>query len=158
MPGSKRINLTGMRFGSLQVLGFAKKRGYHYVYRVKCDCGEYCEVYQANLRKGATKSCGCERTKHGHYKGNAPTRTYNTWQSMKKRCYDISYEHYYLYGERGIVVCDIWIDSFERFLKDMGERPEGKTLDRIDTNGNYEPDNCKWSTYKEQSANRRKKC
>lgn len=95
-----------------------------------------------------------DRRVHGHSPKGAPTLTYRSWQSMISRCtYDTnaSWEHY---GGRGITVCERW-RAFTNFLADMGERPEGKTLDRIDPDGNYEPSNCRWATPTEQRANRR---
>lgn len=80
-------------------------------------------------------------------------REYNSWYSMKQRCLNTNKDNYSAYGGRGIKICDRWIESFDNFLEDMGNRPEGTTLDRIDSNGNYEPSNCKWSTYSEQTLN-----
>jgi hypothetical protein len=90
--------------------------------------------------------------KHGHGYG---TPTYKSYWSMKQRCLNENHYNYKNYGGRGIKICDRWINSFNNFLDDMGERPEGLTLDRIDNNGNYEPDNTKWSTSKEQRMNSR---
>lgn len=91
--------------------------------------------------------------KHGHC-GTTRTPTYYTWQCMKERCNSQSHRSFKYYGGRGIRVCEKW-NTFESFLNDMGIRPDGKYLDRIDSNGNYEPSNCKWSTMKEQQNNRR---
>lgn len=82
--------------------------------------------------------------------------TYTTWQAMKKRCYYTKHHSYKNYGGRGIVVCDRWKDSYENFLTDMGERPSGTTINRINNDGNYEPSNCEWATDKVQSLNKRK--
>jgi hypothetical protein len=111
-------------------------------------------------------SCGCLRrettaarhgnTTHGHTAGRKPSPTFNSWASMRDRCRRPAASAYWNYGGRGIKVCDRWAESFENFLADMGERPEGKTLDRIDPLGNYEPGNVRWSTPTEQARNRRK--
>lgn len=87
--------------------------------------------------------------------GMSRTKTYNSWVSMLQRCYNPNETGYKNWGGRGITVCDAWNNSFEAFLADMGERPEGTSLDRIDNNGDYEPGNCKWSTRKEQNLNKR---
>lgn len=98
------------------------------------------------------------RERHGHSVNGPdgkPTRTYHTWRAMRKRCLYPSHHRYPRYGGRGITICPEW-DDFSKFLADMGERPEGRTLDRIDTDGNYELSNCRWATPKEQRANRSK--
>lgn len=101
------------------------------------------------------------RKRHGHRarggnKGACPSRTYTTWQTMKQRCLNPNHDAWYRYGGMGITICSRWRDSFENFLTDMGERPEGRTLDRIDKDGNYEPGNCRWATPLEQSNNKRR--
>jgi len=100
---------------------------------------------------------GAANRRHGHSPRNGKlSLTYHSWQAMKLRCYYPSQPGFKNYGARGIAVCDRWRNSFENFLADMGERPEGKTLDRYPNNdGNYEPGNCRWATLSEQQRNRR---
>ena len=92
---------------------------------------------------------------HGHFANGKGTPTYRTWNAMKQRCNNCNAPNYYLYGGRGIKICKEWNDSFIAFLSDMGERPKGTTLDRIDSNGDYCKENCRWATPKEQSMNLR---
>ena len=125
----------------------------------QCECGTIKPVLYTYIKSGRSKSCGCWtrdnwktiNLKHNHTK----TTEYRIWCNMKTRCTNPNVEHYKNYGGRGITICKQWLESFEQFYKDMGKRPEGKTLDRIDNNKGYEPSNCKWSTYSEQARNRR---
>jgi len=96
-------------------------------------------------------------TKHGHWIGNKQSSTYKSWRSMKYRCSNTKNKHYY---QKGIKVCERWLNSFVNFLEDMGERPEGCTIDRIDNSKGYTPENCVWSTITEQNNNKQitKKC
>jgi hypothetical protein len=127
-------------------------------FKCKCDCGNNKIIALTRLRSGITKSCGCYelegKTKHKHAPNGKATRTYVTWCNMKTRCNNPNVPYYKNYGGRGIIVCERW-NEFKNFLEDMGERPLGTTIDRINVNGNYEPFNCKWSTPKEQINNRR---
>lgn len=160
---SNRMDLTGQIFTRLKVIkevekpAHLKTNGGRY-WLCKCDCSTEAIVYQGRLRDGTSKSCGClakERriagcTKHGR----VGTREYYSWNNMRNRCNNPKFAQYKDYGGRGINVCKQW-DSFNVFYKDMGTRPEGTSIDRIDNDGNYEPQNCKWSTPKEQMSNRR---
>lgn len=154
-------NIDGKRYGRLVVLKETGRRHEKRDYLCRCDCGNETVVTRSNLICERTKSCGCLRgdaNRHnaemrpGHRQTGTPT--YITWQAMRNRCYNPNADQWNRYGGRGVAVCDRWRKSFDNFLADMGERPEGKTLDRIDSDGNYEPDNCRWATPTEQSRNR----
>jgi hypothetical protein len=156
----KKIELTGLRFGQLVVLREAAPDARREAkWFCACDCGETCVVLSGNLRKGNTRSCGCVRkevtaarsVKHGMSK----TLMFFAWEQMKQRCYNPRNHKFKDYGARGITVCDQWRESFAAFLADMGERPPGKSIDRRENDGNYEPGNCRWATRLEQAANKR---
>lgn len=127
----------------------------------RCDCGYIKKIFSTHVLTGRTKSCGCYRLEVKTIHGNAtPTvgisRTYNSWRSTKARCYQKKQPYYFNYGGRGIKMCDRWKNSFENFLADMGKRPPGKFLDRIDVDKDYKPGNCKWVTRAESSSNERR--
>lgn len=163
-----RIFLKGQRFTRLLVIEDLPIQTVQRSYvRCRCDCGQEVVVRTNALRTGATQSCGClfrekarisglRRRVHGYAGMNHATPTYRTWCSMIARCTYPSMNCWRYYGGRGIAVCERWKD-FSNFLADMGERPIGKTLDRIQVNGNYEPSNCRWATAKQQAQNRRKR-
>ena len=121
----------------------------------QCDCGKQIKVIMGSLTNGGTKSCGClnmeNLTKHGKYK----SIEYAAWCYAKSRCYRKKNISYHNYGGRGIIMCERWKNSFINFFDDMGECPKGFTLDRINTNGNYEPGNCRWVSMLTQANNRR---
>ena len=129
----------------------------------KCECGSERVALAANLKKGFTKSCGCLKreiniarsTTHGHAKRNARDPTYVSWSNMRTRCHNTTNPKYRRYGGMGVSIDPRW-DDFTVFLSDLGPRPEGTTLDRIDPYGNYEPKNCRWATPIVQAHNQRR--
>lgn len=147
---------SGQVFGRLEVVEYISSKAV----RVRCQCGNEKTVQAARLRDGRTSSCGCLRAellgarRRTHGMTEAPE--FSTWMRMRQRCTDPRNISFKLYGGRGITVCDRWRESFEAFLADMGTRPEGASLDRIDPNGNYEPANCRWATPTEQCNNKRR--
>ena len=150
----KRIEV-GDKYGYLVVVEVLPAlRGGNARVIAKCSCGRLKETLALALKNGHVCSCGeCEISREWH--GLSKTKTYESWRGMIARCNNASRPDFHHYGGRGIRVCDAWKKSFTAFLRDMGERPTGMTLDRINPDGNYAPDNCRWADKLTQSQNRR---
>lgn len=152
----KRVkDLTGNKYGRLTVLYYTRMGKKQAKWMCECECGNKTEVFGSAIVGGGTKSCGCLLKINSHRThGMSNTRLYSVWKWMRMRCERPGTNSYDRYGGRGIKVCDRWLE-FENFYEDMGDTyQEGLQLDRIDFDGNYCPENCKWSTTKEQANNR----
>jgi hypothetical protein len=158
--GTNRKDITGNKYGKLTAISFVSCINKKTTWLFKCECGVEKEIKINNVMYNGTMSCGCLRIenflsggsnkKHGKSKSN----TYRIWDTMKQRCTNPNNNSYKRYGKRGIVFCKRWY-KFENFLEDMGEKPKGHTLERINNNLGYNRKNCRWATPKEQARNKR---
>lgn len=163
-PNSKNfIDLTGQRFGRLVVVAYLGRRS-NGLWMTFCDCGNKSAVESGDLKRGHTTSCGCWKSECRRTHGKCHTPEHYIWSTMIQRCENVKDKSYARYGGRGIRVCERWRRSFADFLTDMGQRPAlpntpaGRatvSIDRIDNNAGYFPENCRWTTSPENSRNTR---
>ncbi len=154
------IDITGEVFGNITVIGRSQRKSpAGALWDCQCVCGGATTTTSLKLRSGHTQSCGCKRAtvsatlnlRHGEAN---KTATYRSWKEMRQRCLNPNSDKWKWYGGRGVSICDRW-DSFENFLKDMGDRPKGCSIDRVDHDWNYEPSNCRWATPTQQAETNR---
>ena len=155
---SRAVDLTGMRFERLSVIGKTRKNG-RVAWLCKCDCGNETKPYTTELMRGRAKSCGClqkeiaSKTFHKH--GQCKSRLYRIWSNMIQRCSNPKNDNYHLYGAKGVAVCEEWKDFsvFSKWAMESGYS-DNLSIDRIETNKGYSPKNCRWATPQEQTDNR----
>ncbi len=157
---SRRIDITGQKYGRLIVVGFIGIEGHHSKWNCKCDCGKEKAILATSLKSGRTLSCGClqkeklleANTIHG--KTNSPE--WRSWAKMIRRCRDPRDNRFKSYAGRGITVCERW-SQFDNFISDMGNKPTPKhSIDRVNNDLGYCPENCRWASHTQQARNTRK--
>lgn len=154
--GRPLIDLTGQRFGSWTAVALERSTRHRTWWRVRCDCGFNTTIRGDSLRGGQSLQCApCAAASRSRTHGESRSPTHISWTAMRNRCLNGNHADFPNYGGRGVRICPEW-DSYERFVADMGERPRGMTLDRIDPDGDYRAANCRWATAMEQNRNRRK--
>lgn len=165
MRGQNFIDLTGQKFGRLNVIERSENFGRRTAWLCRCECGNEVRVRAEHLRGGRVNSCGCIRKeavamlkfKHGEARKGECSAEFVAWCAAKARCFNVKSPRYPEWGGRGITMHPEWIDSFQAFLGHVGRRPSPKmTLDRIDNNGNYEPGNVRWASKSQQRINQRR--
>lgn len=158
----RAVDITGQTFHYLTAIKPVGSSKSGVVWECRCKCGKTTKTTAKSLRAGNTKSCGClnserviARNKANATHGMTGTPTFISWDSMIQRCTNPNHKAFEYYGGAGITVCPAWLSEFSAFHKDMGDRPAGMTLDRINSAGNYEPGNCRWATDEEQGNNKK---
>jgi hypothetical protein len=153
---AKRADLAGQRFGKLTVIDYSHTGvNNNAIWNCVCDCGNTTQVPTGKLNAGITKSCGCYRREASTTHGHTYEPEYYVWTSMRQRCTNPKNNRYPAYGGRGITYDPRW-DDYQNFISDVGRRPSPQhSLDRVDNNKGYQPDNCRWATSKAQAANKR---